>query len=202
MYYDYFTNYAYRGSTKGKEITVAAALDQIPLFLRGGSVLATRERPRRSSPLMKHDPFTLRVALSKSGSARGELYLDDGESYGHEAGELLWREFTATKAGKATHIKSTDLAALKPAEAVDNAALAVYDSDNAFTSAVRAVRVEKLVVLGLPKKPASVTLGGTELDWEFVPGVASGASKEGEASQLIVKNPVASIAGDWEIVIS
>ena len=185
-YYDYFSHRIYRSTSKGKNVAIPAALHQIPLLIRGGSISPTRERPRRSAPLMKHDPFTLRVALDKAGSARGELYLDDGESYGHEAGELLWREFTATKAGKATHIKSTDLAALKPAEAVDNAALAVYDSDNAFASAVRAVRVEKLVVLGLPKKPASVTLGGTELDWEFVPGVASGASKEGEASQLIV----------------
>ena len=63
------------------------------------------------------------------------------------------------------------------------------------------MRVEKLVVLGLEKKPARVTLGGSELEWEFVPGVASGARKEGAASQLIVKNPVASITGDWEIVI-
>lgn len=181
---------------------MSAPLDKVPLLIRGGSVLPTRERPRRSSPLMKHDPFTLTIALDTAGAARGELYLDDGESYAHERGELLWREFSAAKQGKKTTIKSTDLAALRPGEAVERGALAVYDKENAFASEVGAVRVEKLVVLGLEKKPASVSLGGTELEWTFEPGVASGASKEGAASQLVVKNPVASIAGDWEIVIS
>ena len=137
-----------------------------------------------------------------TGAARGELYLDDGESYAHESGALVWREFTAARKGKATHIASADLAAAKPDQAVDGAALTLYDKDNAFAGELRAVRVEKLVVLGLEKKPSSVKLSGSELDWEFVPGVACGASKEGAASQLIVKNPVASITGDWEIVIS
>ena len=67
MYYDYFNHNAYRGAAKGKNITVPAELHQIPLFIRGGSIVPTRERPRRSSPLMKYDPFTLRVALSNEG---------------------------------------------------------------------------------------------------------------------------------------
>ncbi|GJE94653.1 glycoside hydrolase family 31 protein [Phanerochaete sordida] len=201
VYYDYFSGQTYRGSAKGKNVTVPAPLDKVPLLIRGGSILPTRERPRRSSPLMRRDPFTLTVALDKAGGARGELYLDDGESYAHEGGALVWREFTAARRGKATHVASADLAAAKPEAAVDGAALALYDKDNAFAAEVRAVRVEKLVVLGLEKKPGSVKLAGSELDWEFVPGVASGASKEGVASQLVVKNPVASITGDWEIVI-
>jgi hypothetical protein len=40
---------------------------------------------------MKNDPFTLRVALDGQESARGELYLDDGD--------ILWREFLAHKTG-------------------------------------------------------------------------------------------------------
>lgn len=81
VYYDYFTHYAHRGAAKGKHIVVPAALHQIPLFIRGGSIIPTRERRRRSSPLMKLDPFTLRIALDKKGSAQGELYLDDGETF-------------------------------------------------------------------------------------------------------------------------
>ncbi|KAG2741021.1 glycoside hydrolase family 31 protein [Suillus brevipes Sb2] len=80
VYYDYFTNHAHR--PKNRHVTLLANLDQIPLLIRGGSIIPTRERPRRSSPLMKHDPFTLHVALDTSGNARGELYLDDGETYG------------------------------------------------------------------------------------------------------------------------
>ncbi|KAJ7821563.1 hypothetical protein B0H14DRAFT_2831170 [Mycena olivaceomarginata] len=44
---------------------------------------------------MKLDPFTLRVALSKAGSARGELHLDDGVTHSHEKGQFVWREFAA-----------------------------------------------------------------------------------------------------------
>ena len=81
VYYDYFTTTVYRGTSKGKEVTVPAELHQIPLLIRGGSILATKERPRRASTAMKLDPYTIRVALDKSGNAKGELYIDDGDSY-------------------------------------------------------------------------------------------------------------------------
>lgn len=202
VYYDYFSGHAHRGAAKGKNVTVPATLDKVPLLIRGGSVLATRERPRRSSPLMKYDPFTLTVALSSSGAARGELYLDDGVSYSHEAGDFVWREFVAATQSKTVRIGSRDLASEKPGEAVDGVALATYDGSNAFARDIQAVRVEKLVVLGLAAKPSSVKLaGGKELDWEYTVGVAAGGSKEGEASRLIVKNPGAIIAADWEIIV-
>ncbi|KAI0706628.1 hypothetical protein C8Q76DRAFT_819052 [Earliella scabrosa] len=75
-----------------------SSIRSIHVFVRGGSIISTRERPRRSSPLMKYDPFTLRVALNNEGAARGELYLDDGETYAHQEGKFVWREFAAEKA--------------------------------------------------------------------------------------------------------
>ncbi|KAI6046390.1 glycoside hydrolase family 31 protein, partial [Pisolithus marmoratus] len=75
IYYNYFTSHAYPAPAKkavhGRTVTVPAALHEIPLLIRGGSIVPTRERPRRSSALMRHDPFTLRVALSSDGSATG-----------------------------------------------------------------------------------------------------------------------------------
>nr|BAV90144.1 alpha-glucosidase [Pholiota microspora] len=203
VYYDYFTNYVYRGSAKGKEITVAAALDQLPLFLRGGSILATRERPRRSSSLMKRDPFTLRVALSKAGNARGELYLDDGVTYDHLKGHFIWREFVAEKSGKkGLRITSVDLGAAKPGEAVDGVELATYNPANEFAQSIADVRVEKVIVIGLTTKPTSVKVeGGGELVWEYTPGVASSDKKEGQASILSIKDPRVLIQKDWAIVI-
>ena len=38
---------------------------QIPFFLRGGSIIPTKERLRRSSALMMNDPYSLIVALNK-----------------------------------------------------------------------------------------------------------------------------------------
>ena len=205
VYYDYFNNNAYRSESKGKEITVPAELHQIPVFVRGGSIVSTRERPRRSSPLMKRDPFTLRVALGKDGSARGELYLDDGETFSHQQGQLVWREFVAekpAKKSKGVRISSRNLAAQKPAEAVDHVALATYDSGNAFAKAIADVRVEKIVVLGLAAKPSSVTVGGgKELQWTYTDGVAASEKKEGTASVLVIRDPKLAVASDWEILV-
>ncbi len=149
---------------------------------------------------MKHDPFTLRIALNKAGNARGELYLDDGVSYAHTEGQFIWREFKAEKQGKTVRISSTDLGSVKPAEAVDGVALATYDSNNAFAKSMDSVRVEKLVVLGLDRKPSKVQRAdGSALDWSFTAGTAASEGKEGTASILVIKNPVAHIADDWAI---
>ncbi|KAI0313324.1 alpha-glucosidase [Amylostereum chailletii] len=201
VYYDYFSNHAYRGAAEGRTVTVPAALHQVPLLIRGGSVVPTRERPRRSSPLMKRDPFTLRVALGKDSSARGEVYLDDGVTYAHQEGNLVWREFTAQKvgSGKSIKISSKDLAKAKP----EAAELAVYDPKNEFAKSIEDVRVEKVVVLGLGAKPSSVVvLDGSELEWKYDAGVSSANDKEAVASVLTIKDPRVSIAYDWTIIIT
>ncbi|KAI0035606.1 glycoside hydrolase family 31 protein [Vararia minispora EC-137] len=198
VYYEYFSHQTYHGSAEGKNVTVPAPLDRVPLLVRGGSIVPTRERPRRSSSLMAQDPFTLRVALSKSGAAKGELYLDDGVTFAHRDGALVWREFIAAKTSKTTTIKSRDLAVEKPFAAD----LAIYDPANAFSQSIKNVRVEKVIVLGLSGKPSSVMLtGGGELVWEFEEGAGS-AGKEERASVLTIKDPKVGIAQDWEVKIT
>ncbi|KAF7325290.1 Glycoside hydrolase family 31 protein [Mycena venus] len=202
VYYDYFSHHVYRGAAKGKDITVQAELHQVPVFVRGGSIVPTRERPRRSSPLMKLDPFTLRVALSKAGSARGELYLDDGVSYAHEKGQFVWREFSTQTAKKTVRITTKDLGAEKKDAAVDGVALASYNPGNTFAETIKEVRVEKIVVEGLGGKPASVKVeGGKELVWEYAPGVAANGKGEGVAGVLTIKDPKVLVVKDWAIVI-
>lgn len=201
-YYDYFNHQIYRSTSKGKNVAISAALHQIPLLIRGGSIVPTRERPRRSSPLMKKDPFTLRIALDKSSNARGELYIDDGVSYNHEQGQIVWREFKAAKAGKGIKISSHDLAKTKPIEAIDGVALTTYNPANEFAQSISHVRVEKIVVLGLEKKPSSVKVAGGEVEFEFVAGEAASSKKEGTSSVLTIKDPKVSIVTDWEITVS
>lgn len=202
VWYDYFTHYAYRGSSKGKNITVQAELHQLPLFIRGGSILPTRERPRRSSPLMKKDPFTLRVALNKNNGARGELYLDDGVTFNHQQGQIVWREFVSEKHGKGFKLSSRDLTKKNLDQAVDSVALTTYSDSNEFAKSIESVRVEAITVLGLADKPTSVKLSsGKVLDWEYVPGEAAGGKKDGRASVLFIKDPGESITKDWEIVV-
>jgi alpha 1,3-glucosidase len=202
VYYDYFSHHVSRGAAKGKDITVQAALHEVPVFVRGGSIVPTRERPRRSSPLMKLDPFTLRVALSKAGNARGELYLDDGVSYSHEKGQFVWREFSAATAKKTVRLTTKNLGVEKKDQAVDGVALTSYDQSNAYAKTIADVRVEKIVVEGLTGKPTSVKVeGGKELVWEYTPGIAAGGKGEGVASVLTIKDPKVLVVKDWAVVI-
>ncbi|THH27331.1 hypothetical protein EUX98_g6848 [Antrodiella citrinella] len=202
IFYDYNSYSLYRTSTtEGKTVTVAAELHQVPLFIRGGSVVPTRERPRRSASVMRYDPFTLRIALDPSGSARGELYLDDGVTFKHEQGQIVWREILSESSGKGIKLSSHDLTKQHLSSAVDSVALSTYDPANEFALSLSNVRVEKVIVLGLAYKPSSVRVGGKELEWEYVPGVASSGKKEGTSSQLTIKDPAVKISSDWEIVV-
>jgi mannosyl-oligosaccharide alpha-1,3-glucosidase len=161
-----------------------------------------RQRPRMTSSLMKFDPFTLKIALNKKGSAQGELYLDDGETYAHEKGEIVWRRFSAETSGKAIRISTEDLAAIKPSEAVDGVALKNVNAENSFARSISGVRVERIVVLGLSGKPARVKLeGGNEFKWSYRDGVSANGKTESTASILTIKDPKVLITKDWTIVV-
>ncbi|TCD66261.1 hypothetical protein EIP91_001590 [Steccherinum ochraceum] len=202
IFYDYDSYSLYRTAAQGKSVEVAAELSQLPLFIQGGSILSTRERPRRSASVMRRDPFTLQVALDKSSSARGELYLDDGVTFNHEQGQIVWREFRSEKSGKGIKLSSRDLTTQNLNSAVDSVALTTYDAANAYAQSLASVRVERVVVLGLGAKPTKITTStGKELQWEYVPGISSSEKKEGTASLLVIKDPAVSIASDWEIVV-
>jgi alpha 1,3-glucosidase len=210
IYYDYFTYQTYRGSPKGKNVTVPADLHQIPLFVRGGSIIPTRERPRRASSLMHRDPFTLRIALDGSLTARGEIYLDDGVTYAYKEGHLTWRGLALEKISKGAELRlsNIDLAATTPHAAVEGTALAEFRPENPFQTGIASVRVERVVVLGLPSKPKRVSVeGGRELEWEYAAGASAApggkiSGDTGVASVLTIKDPALGVAADWAIRIT
>ncbi|KAI0250065.1 glycoside hydrolase family 31 protein [Lactifluus subvellereus] len=217
IYYDYFTYHTYRGSARGKHVVVPAALHQMPLLVRGGSIIPTRERPRRASSLMHRDPFTLRIALDSSLTARGELYLDDGVTYAYKQGHLTWRGLSVSVVDKKTsrgvaatelRLSNVDLAVAAPRAAVEGHALAEFQRGNPFQTGIMSVRVERMVILGLGGRPKRVAVeGGRDLEWEFGPGVAAagavrGDSDSGVASVLTIKDPNLGVASDWAIQIS
>ena len=201
IYYNYFTSHAYPAVAKnaphGRRVTVPAELHEIPLLIRGGSIVPTRERPRRSSGLMRKDPFTLRVALDVDGAASGRMYLDEGEGYGHTNGEFVWRVFGAEMQKK----KSRQLRIWNNNRA--NPGVALYDPTNAFAQTVSGIRVERVIVIGVGARPAAVTIvGGPEVEWEWEEGTGFGATAEGRAGVLVLRDPGVGIADDWEIVAS
>lgn len=192
-YYDYFDFWTYQGPGSYK---VSAPLEVIPLFMQGGNIIPRRDRPRRSSGLMKYDPFTLVVAIGKSGDAEGTLYLDDGESFDFQDGAFIHRRFhfdTETRA-----LTSEDLA---PASASPSKKAKEY------LKSMESVRVERIVVVGAPESWSSSTSVNVseELSGKAKSeGVRKAALEyhgpdEGRAAWAVVRDPGVKIGAGWKV---
>ncbi|KAI9594653.1 neutral alpha-glucosidase AB [Syncephalis fuscata] len=144
-WYDYFTMVKYLPG----QLQAAAPLNRIPVYIRGGSIISTRQRIRSASTLMKDDPFTLIVALDNNGTAQGELYIDDGVTYDFLDGAYIHRRFIF-KDGVLTSESPTDYRKLSMLE-LDT----ISDKYNEQVSA-RKLRIERVIILG-----------ATESDWRY-----------------------------------
>ncbi len=150
---------------------------------------------------MWRDPFTLLVTAGKDGSASGDLYLDDGDSYAYRQGQYIHRHFELKSTSKTrSTLSSTNLVEVEE-NAFISTGMATHHEDS-WAKAMSVVRVEQVVILGLSKEPKSITVGGTKLSWEWAAGTASISPKEGEASQLVIKDPKLLVALNWDLVIS
>lgn len=183
-YYDFFHRRVYPAATKGHNVTIDTPLDEIPLLIEGGNILPTRERVRRTSSLMWEDPFTLTVALGKDGSAKGQLYLDDGETYAFEKGEHVHRAFSFTSSAKGGSLHCS--------------AFSKYDSENHYAKKIAHVGVERIIILGA-NKPSLVTVAGKSVDFDYS---APGKGQDAAPGRIIIKNPGVMVVNDWEIVIA
>jgi alpha 1,3-glucosidase len=97
-WYDAADGTQYAGAT---DATVAAPIEKVPVFQRGGSIVPRQMRLRRSSVQMANDPFTLTIAPDGAGEAAGRLYLDAGDGYAYRAGKYAYRKYSYA-AGKLT----------------------------------------------------------------------------------------------------
>ncbi|KAJ9143755.1 Glucosidase 2 subunit alpha [Pleurostoma richardsiae] len=185
-YYDYFT-YEIVPTHKGKKTTVAAPLEKIPVLMRGGHIIPRKDRPRRSTALMKWDDYTLVVTLPKHGQhAEGELYADDGNSFDFEKGQYISRKFVLDGAT----LTSTD------AEGRDAKSI----KEGSWLQAMRDVQVDKIIVVGAPSAWATkkeVTVSSAGKTWtalvDFVP-----AAKH-RAAYAVVRKVGAAIGADWTL---
>jgi alpha 1,3-glucosidase len=71
----------------GKKVTVAVSSDEIPTFVRAGSIIPRKMRHRSSTKYMKDDPITLHVYLSENMEASGLLYIDDEETMAYKSSQ-------------------------------------------------------------------------------------------------------------------
>ena len=182
-YFDYFDYTIYLGA--GKTHKYDAPLTKVPVLMHAGHIFSRKDRPRRSSGLMKWDPYTLVVVLNDQQEAEGSLYVDDGESFNYQQGAYIHRKF-AFSAGT---LKSTNVGA-------DGKRTKDY------LKQMKDVCVEKIILVNAP----SSWSGTTEVQ---VTGEAKSRSKAelsfhaasgGKAAWAVVRNPAAGIGNDWSIL--
>ncbi|KAI9616605.1 hypothetical protein H4Q26_011004 [Puccinia striiformis f. sp. tritici PST-130] len=214
-YYNYFTSDMFlvdQAKRSPRTFTFPAPLGTVPLFQRGGHIVTRRDLIRRAAPLMWKDPITLVVALDKDGQSTGTLYLDDGESFNHERGQFLYKRFSIKKESSGGFVLSSSEAvapSLKSTHEALRSTLAQYQPDNNWIKKIGSVKIEKVIILGLPGQPTCVKVSGRSdgLAHKYVAGLASSvklAKMTGlgkRASVLEIKNAAVKVVDDWSIQI-
>eukprot|EP01137_Pigoraptor_chileana_P034251 Opistho-2@26520 len=150
-----------------KSAIVRTPLTKIPVFQRGGAIVVRKMRLRRSSALMDRDPYTLIVTLNLQGAATGSLYVDDGDSFAYVQGNYALVDF---------EFGDNQLVA-RPRHGADFVCNAV----------------ERIIVVGLAKLPATATLKDAN-DEHAVPIVVESTNR------IVVKKPGVDACREWSIV--
>ena len=176
-WYDLHTSAALTSTAGARVVTVGVHADRVPAFLRGGAVLPTRERLRRSSQGTHTDPFTLTVAPDgATGRADGSLYLDAYDGYEQSS-------LTAHFAFEPAHGLSVRAVLSGTIEDVG-----VAGAPPAATS-----EIERVVVLGQAAASGVVV----HRDGVLVPGVS--ALFDAAAGTITVRKPQVKVGERWTI---
>lgn len=172
VYYDY-TNGEFAEHPKldkTQKYSRPVLLEDIPILVKGGSIFARKDRYRRSSRLMKNDPYTLVVAFDKLQNAKGKLYVDDGESYEYQTGRSLLCTFTASAGNRIEGESRT--------------------GDKTWAASLENVLVEKVIIVGA-QAVAEVLVEQNGRQW------LNGFKQRGDV--ITVSNPKISLADKWSI---
>uniref|UniRef100_A0A1I7UN54 Glucosidase II subunit alpha n=1 Tax=Caenorhabditis tropicalis TaxID=1561998 RepID=A0A1I7UN54_9PELO len=160
---------------KGESIYVDAPITFTPVYQRGGTIIPTWQRIRRSASLMRDDPLTLFVALNSDGSSKGEVYLDDGQTHDYQNGQFVKASFNYKTESKS--------AAVLEGEHIDGK----YDCKN---------WIERVVVRGVessPKKVEITRLSDPVQPLEF--------SYDRDSKVLVIRKPEALLNSSFKIHI-
>ena len=171
-----------------------------------GSIIPRKQRLRRSSKLMAHDPYTLVIAPDASHQAVGQVYIDDEITLAHELHqafvwrELLW-EATSTDPSSQSAVISGQSMTLTNRRHPDS----TENTSNSAASFSPANTVERLLILGQRTQPRQVTLEITSdklIESDECPSkVVLEFTYESSTGVLTVKKPDVRIADDWTIAV-
>ncbi|CAI9723815.1 neutral alpha-glucosidase AB-like isoform X2 [Octopus vulgaris] len=169
IWYDIMNFKSFAG---GQSVQVDAPLDKIPVYIRGGFIIPRKYRMRRSSILMRHDPFSLIVCLDRNDVAKGDLYIDDYHSTKYKQAEFAHQEFTFEK-----NTLSTKLV-------------------NPQTSYKTKEWIERIIIAGLEKQPMKPTLSVNGS-----PSKILETKYYTETKVLVIRKPGVNIMDNWTITL-
>lgn len=90
IFYDFWTLEPVRG--EGADVTLDdVAWTDIPVYIRGGTVLPLRAESANTTASLREKNFHLIVAPGLVGTGEGLLYLDDGETIDGESSEIAFQ---------------------------------------------------------------------------------------------------------------
>ncbi|KAL8648214.1 MAG: hypothetical protein Q9210_005123 [Variospora velana] len=194
VYYDYFNYETYTGARKTVQLDAPLA-GHTPVLMRGGHILARKERPRKSSALMKWDPYTLVIALDNSFSASGTLYIDDGESFGFQKGAYIHRRFRFYPSDEANPTNSPLFLRSELDMSQDT------KEAKAFLKTMKDVRIEKIIIIGAPEAWGSKTEVAVREDGQKKKTVPlmwrKGDGKR--ANWAVVRDPGVGVGKGWQV---
>jgi alpha-glucosidase len=76
-------------ATPGANTTLSAPISHINVHIRDSSILLLHQEPAYTIYETREGPYSLLVSLNKEGTASGNAYVDDGESYPPGANRIL-----------------------------------------------------------------------------------------------------------------
>ncbi|KAK3773169.1 hypothetical protein RRG08_013756 [Elysia crispata] len=142
VWYDFYTGQR-MNIDQGQFLELSAKLDHINLHLRGGHIIPLQE-PALSTTLSRKKQFWLIVSLGTYGTAKGELYWDDGNSLDtFERGKYNLLVFKATEGGLISSLKHTGYL-MEP------------------------MTLGNVTIFGLCRTPIKVTLNGKPVVFSFI----------------------------------
>jgi len=159
-------------------VEIATPLSKVPAFYRGGRIIPTRQRQRRSTTQQAKDPLTLYVAPDSDGKAEGSLYIDDGKTFDYKKGSFDMVEF---------HLER---------DSSRNGAMTLT-SETKTRGFETAVGIERIVIMGVSLKPSSVTFATQKQ--KDIPVTF----KYDETTHVLtLKKPVPAVLDEWRITIA
>lgn len=180
LWYNYYNGKQYNGQS---EHVVPSPLSSIPVFQRGGTVFAKKVRVRRSSALMRKDPYTLSIAVDDHSFASGKLYLDDEVTMRYDTGEINVRQL---------ELRDNVLSNF----AVEPLTISSYVPEN---------KIERIIVYGMGKTPKNVVLQSQQLNWNTAlepAGSTISFHYDASSDTLTIRKPDVLAGLGWDIALT